>query len=559
MQAPESSPRSFAARLSASRDQVWHLALLLVLACVYHAAYTRAGLNLMDEGWPLSAARALHLGGTMYDQVFWVFPPGHVLAAWLGWAIDPPGQLIARWVYSFFDIALVVTLYFLARRVLPSHFALLAGLLLVVAAPDSHRAQGLFAYRYLVWSALALLCFDARLRGGSRHWLFAAGALLAVAACFRTTPAFAAGCAIGFGVIFSTSHCGGWGGWRDWIRDWLAFGAGIAVFLAPVLVWFQYTVGLAAVWDNVFVRAVVMTAEQAKPIPDIVLPDAWGLRLQVKLWFIALQFRLHPLVYTVYTLALGVLWLRAVRRRERFEHVLLFAIVIWGALFFVRSLGRSDWAHLDSAVPPMCLLGAHALWLGLGVVPWPAAGAPRRVMRAAGGLALLAAWVFLLGSDLPLRSGPSGRPTHELRTSQGPIYVAASRTARRLDSRLNSIRKWTDRSQTILDLSASPGFHALADRDGPGYLDLIIPGTFLEPGEEEEFLARLRRAPPALVVWPSQPFDRSRLRGLEFVAPRVSAWVLENYRPKGGDDGRWVLMLPHAVSDDMDSFVRSGR
>jgi len=535
---------------------MWHLALLGVLACVYHAAYTRAGLNLMDEGWPLYAARSLHLGGTMYEQVFWVFPPGHVLAAWLGWAIDPPGQMIARWVYSFFDIALVGTLYFLARRVMPANFALLAALMLVVAAPDSHRAQGLFAYRYLVWSALALLCFDVRLRGGSRRWLFAAGALLAVAACFRTTPAFAAGCAIGFGVIFSTSQRG-LGGWRDWFRDWLVFGAGIAVFLAPVLVWFQYTVGLAAVWDNVFVRAVVMTAEQAKPIPDLVLPDSWGLRLQVKLWFIAFQFRLHPLVYAVYTLALGALWLRSVRRRESFEHVLLFAIVIWGVLFFVRSLGRSDWAHLDSAVPPMCLLLAHSLWLGLRSVP--IAAGPRRAVQVAGGLALLGVWVFLLGSDLPLRGGPSGRPTNELRTSQGPIYVASSRTARRLDSRLLAIRKWTEPGQTILDLSASPGFHALADRGGPGHLDLIIPGTFLEPEEEEAFLGRLRRAPPALVVWPSKPFDRSHLRGLDVVAPRVSAWVRDNYRARGGDDGRWVLMLPRAVTDEMDAFGRSGR
>ena len=532
---------------------MWQLALLLALALVYHAAYTHAGLNLMDEGWPLYAARSLHHGGAMYDQVFWVFPPGHVLAAWVGWAIDPPGQMIARWIYSFFDMALVAALYFLARRVMPAQFALFAGLMLVVAAPDSHRAQGLFAYRYLVWSALALLCFDVRLRGGSRRWLFAAGALLAVAACFRTTPAFAAGCAIGFGVIFATRE------WRDWFRDWFVFGAGIVVFLAPVLVWFEYTVGLGAVWENVFVRAVVMTAEQAKPIPDMVLPDSWGLRLQVKLWFIAVQFRLHPAVYATYTLALGFLWVRAVRRREPFEHALLFAIVIWGGLFFVRSLGRSDWAHLDSAVPPMCLLLVHALWLGLRAVPGPSAGWPRRAFESAGCLALFAAWAFLLGSDLPLRSGPSGRPTHELRTSHGSIYVANSRTARRLDSRLNSIRKWTDPSQTILDLSAAPGFYALADRGGPGYLGVILPGTFLKPEEEERFLARLRRSPPSLIVWPSKPFDRSRLRGLEFVAPRVDRWVQENYQPRGGDDGRWVLMLPHSVADDMDSFARSGR
>ena len=156
----------------------WHVLLLVALGLAFHASYTQTGLNLMDEGWTLYAGRALHLGWTMYDQLFWVFPPGHALAAWIGWAIDPPGFMVARWIYAGFDIGLAVGLYFLARKLMPAHFALLAGLLLVVAAPDSHRAQGLFAYRYLIWTTLALLCFWYRLESGRRVWLLWAGILV---------------------------------------------------------------------------------------------------------------------------------------------------------------------------------------------------------------------------------------------------------------------------------------------------------------------------------------------------------------------------------------------
>ena len=42
---------------------------------------------------------------------------------------------------------------------MPPGFALLGALLLAVAAPSSHQGHLLFGYRYLVFSALALLAF----------------------------------------------------------------------------------------------------------------------------------------------------------------------------------------------------------------------------------------------------------------------------------------------------------------------------------------------------------------------------------------------------------------
>lgn len=552
MQASDSSTSAAPERPEAGSFRVdpafWHVPLLLALGIAYHLQYTQSGLNLMDEGWTLSAARALHNGGTMYGDLFWVFPPGHVLAAWIGWAIDPPGHLIARWIYAGFELSLVVTLYALARCLMPAGFALLAALLLVVAAPDSHRAQFLFGYRYLVWTALALLCFEWRQRTGRRAWLGVAGALVAVAACFRTTPAFAAGCAIGFGVIFASRD------WRTWLRDWTWFGSGIALVLVPVLAYFAWSVGLGAVWENVFVRAVVMTAKQAKPIPDMVLPEALSMRLPVTAWFAAFQFRLHPGLYLVYTGVLGALYLRALRDRTPFAHALLFAVVLWGGLFFLRSLGRSDWGHLESAVPPVCLLLAHASYVGVRALPLPSA----RARAAAGGLvgaALLACWGYLQGSDRVFEAKPEERL---LRSARPQVRVSA-RGAQRMDSRIRDLRKWALPGQKILDLSASPGFYALADRDGPGHLDLVMPGTFLDEQDELEFIRRLERDPPRVIVWPSKPFDRSALRGLAWTAPRLHAWVLERYQPRGRDDGIWVLMVPLADADRTVRFQRGAR
>ena len=72
----------------------------------------------------------------------------------------------------------------------------------------------------------------------------------------------------------------------------------------------------------------------------------------------------------------------------------------------------------------------------------------------------------------------------------------------------------------------------------------MMPGTF--PSEEDEiwFLERLKADPPAAVVWPERAFDDMPSRAITRTAPRVAAWVKQNYVPARGRMQRWVVMLP---------------
>ena len=70
-----------------------------------------------------------------------------------------------------------------------------------VAAPRGHAYHVLFGYRYLVFSMLALLAFDQRLRGGSPRWMMGAGALTGLAFVFRQDPPFAASCGVAAGLL----------------------------------------------------------------------------------------------------------------------------------------------------------------------------------------------------------------------------------------------------------------------------------------------------------------------------------------------------------------------
>jgi len=525
--------------VTAKQDPLWwHLALLLVASASFESLFLKHSLNVLDEGWPLYAAMRLHAGGTLYQDVFFVFPPGHVLAAWIGYGLDPPGILISRAIYAAFNVSLCVAMYFLGRQLMPASFALLGGLILAFSAPQSHDWQLLFGYRYLVWTVLALLAFQRRVGTRGRRWMLVAGILTGTALCFRLTPAFAVG--LGIGVASLTLP----GSWRGRLEDVALFGFGIVAVVAPVAAWFAASVGIDTLWLEVVERPVAMTALQSRPVPPLELPPLWN-RYFISESFVGLRFRLPILLYGGYLVLLAVRWVRSVRRNEPFDRPLLLAVVVWGASYFLRSLGRSDAPHLDSAIPPLCLLLAHSLHAALTRLA-SLSGWVRRNMKpvglVAGGL-LLGAWVFLYGSDTWL--DPANRGWTPVQSAKGQTSLGESARLMRIDRKVLEIQEWSRPGDTILDLSASPMLHVLTERLGPGYADLLIPGTFLDGAEEEAFLRRLMRDPPSLVIAPVQHFDRMQDRAVETTAPRIAHWVRNHYEPRGDKKLR-LLLVPRS-------------
>ena len=524
---------------SAGSAPWWHLPLVVLASLGFESLFVHHGINLTDEGWPLYAAMRLHAGGTLYEDVFFVFPPGHLLAAWIGYALDPPGVIATRWIYAGFNVALCGALYALGRRLMPARFALLGALLVAFAAPRSHNWQLLFGYRYLVLAVLTLLAFSQRLRSGDARWMVVAGACAGLALCFRLTPALAVCCGIGAGILAAD------GDRRRWLRDGALFGAGVLAILTPVLAWFAHGVGLATLWSEVVARPVEMTALQSRPIPELAWPTRWN-RFRVSEAFVPVLFYLTMLLYAGYALLLGGHLLRSLRRRTGFQDTLLLAVAVWGGVYFLRSLGRSDAPHLDSAIPPACLLAARALWAALRrLAPaGGAAGAGRRFAEVAAILAVLGGWVFLLGSDRSLALG---------RRATAPLVsVGGGRTSlppqhrfRIIDPKVRSIREWSEPGDVILDLSASPLFYVLAERLGPGFADIVMPATFRDPDEERAFLERVQAARPAVVIMPLEPFDGRPERSVQVVAPLLTRWVMDNYVERDRPV-KFVLMVPRS-------------
>lgn len=519
---------------AAARGERWQLPLLVAVSVLYESRFVHHWLNVTDEGWPLYAAMRLHDGGVLYDDVFFVFPPGHLLSAWLAYAVDPPGVVVARMLYAAFNVALCVALYLLGRRLMPPRYALLGALLLAVAAPLSHRAQLLFGYRYLVFSVLALLCFARRLRTGELRWMLLAGFWAGVALSFRLTPAFAASVAIGVGILAAQRE------WRGWLRDGAGYAAGLLLVLVPVVAWFASPVGLDTLWREVVVRPVLMTSLQSLPVPDLFVPDMID-REDIHDASVAVLFRLVPALYLVYSARLAQRWLRSIRRSEPFPHALLLTVVTWGGVYYLRSLGRSDEPHLSSAIPPFCLLLGHAVWVSIRYLEARGTLAPaiRRPVAALVSLGILGAWVLLPGADRPF--DPEFRGSTPVAALDGAVRLKREDYWHVLGPKVEAIRALAGPGTTLLDLNAAPLFHLLTERLGPGYSDVIMPGTFLDETEELAFVARLERDPPAVVLLRGRPFDSDEERSVARTAPRMMNWIARHYEVVG--DPRDFLVM----------------
>jgi hypothetical protein len=487
----------------------WHLAILVSLSAAYESLFVRRGLNIRDEGWPLYAAMQMHAGRRLYEDVLWVFPPGHTLPAWIGAWLDAPGIEITRAIYGAFAVALVVGMYVLGRRLMPPTFAFLGALILAVAAPRTHLMHAVYGYRYLIFCVLALLAFDKRLRSGDPRWMLGAGLATGLSLFFRYDPASALIVALAAGVLAASREP------RVWLRDGLWYATGGLIVGIPTLLWFGLSVGVGTFFYEAAIHPLEML--QALPVPELKWPNELN-RISIVFSFVLLEFRIYALLYAAWVLRLGWRVWQAVRARRPFEAPLLLAAVLWGAIYFVRSFGRADEPHLDSAIPPVCLLlayTAHKVY-----ERWPRLAAETAFV--VGGFTL---WIYLLGVDTIFDY------TYLAAEPESNFEITWSQS-----KRLAKIEQWTKPGDQILDLTASPLLHVASERTGPGYRDVVMPGTFVGGGDEERFVAMLDANPPALVLWPLKIFDGMPERSLRRTAPRVVKWVLKRYEMHAFDD-----------------------
>lgn len=520
-------------RIAARSGLVRDMAIVFAVAAWYQRFPLHRGANPVDEGWPLYAAMGLQAGRRLYSEAFFVFPPGHLLAAWLGLLVAPPGLVAARILYAGFAAALCATLVPLGRRITGPGFALLGALALALCLPTAQEQHSLFGYRYTVFSALALLCFAARIDGGRAGWMFGAGLLAGVQVSFRQDPAVALLLGIGLGLVAAKRT------WREVFADVLLVSAGVLVVALPVLAWMLTQASAAELWREVGVRPIAMTALQQMPMPRLFRPRLAD-HNAIALAFYAALFRAIPVVYAIYLAVLLRRWVRLARAGRPFDRPLLLAIVAWATIYYARALGRADVPHLGSAIPPFALLLGHAS----GAIATRAARASggscraRRAVAFAVGAGVFLSWLYLNDAGrIPWR-----QPWPPIRAPILGRGVGLYARSFRSDLIAEEIRRRLPADETVLMLGPASLPYVASGRLGPGGADIVMPGTFLDEEEESRFIERLERRRPGLVLWPYDPFDNMKRRDVERTAPRLVEWVRRRYRPGGAVAGMRVLV-----------------
>jgi hypothetical protein len=384
---------------------------------------------------------------------------------------------------------------------------------------------------------LALLAFSARLERDDPRWLGVAGLAVGVGVAFRLDAA-AAAFGIAAAIVASRPP-------RAWAREGIWFAAGLLAVLAPVVAWFSLQVGLDTLWREAVVRPMVMTRLQSLEMPPLRPPEAWTWKGLSDVW-VASMFRLPWLLYGGYAVALAGRWLRARRSRQPFEDTFLLAVVVWAAVFFSRSLGRADIPHLDSALPPLCLLTAHLVSITSGRLRSALSLAGRRTMEAAVCTVLLLLWVVM-----PWAQIFPHLPKREILLGEFAMVARVGFTWADVIPTVLRLRNLTRSGDTVLDLSASPLLHVLSGRPGPGGADIVMPGSLLDAEEERALLARIEANPPAAVVVAAEAFDKRDDRTPAHVAPQIMEWVEQRYEPlrlrRRADPDERRILVPRAA------------
>ena len=224
----------------------------------------------------------------------------------------------------------------------------------------------------------------------------------------------------------------------------------------------------------------------------------------------------------------------------------MLTFVVFGGVYFMRGMGRSDMPHLDSAIPPVAVLIAYCASLSTKskVFRADSGGATGAALRLVLCVSVFGAWAYLNGSDRFLDREAIMGDT-DLQSASEEIKVESGSRASIVDGLISVIQEHAMPEETILVMAHAPLIHVLAERHSPGYFDVIMPGTFRNPEEERSFVEHIAASPPAVVIWPRQHFDKMRSRSLAHTAPALSRWVVERYRP-AGESRIYQIMIPRS-------------
>ncbi|HCK69274.1 MAG TPA: hypothetical protein DHW17_08330 [Nitrospina sp.] len=509
------------------------VSLIYIALLAYFWSFCEYGLNIWDEGgYANGTLRTLNGEKALVDFNPNGYLPGRYWYGMLFFKLFGVEIQSLRIGVLLFTPAMVIMIYSMGRKIMPAGFALLAALFML-SAPSMYYNRF-----YTFFVILNLYCLTNVVEKRNLASLFGLGAAIFLSSFFKfEVTLFSILVSLGtLALLFSVKH------WRVDFN----FSPKQAASASPKLGKFYFLLaGVAAILfavylgkDGYFTKVfkLVVDAHEVwgNPFPEILPFFALLEKVGAHQMFERILFYLPPFTYGVVTI---LLFYRLVIKKETFHiaHLMVLAILLFGACAFGLVIWRAGFDNLLRTLPPFYLLLCYLLYgirekiLSLQK-PVGQNGIFMRLPLNLLTVFLPFLFYFEMNTHHGFYAGSIGAmklETTRLSLEKMDVYTNPGE-AKWIKKVIDKINLHSKKGDAILALPLNPIFYFLSDRVNPTPYEWILPGM-LEEKKERALVKLLKYRLPKIVIYVDIAIDGKEERRLSRYAPHLYKFLVEHY------------------------------
>ncbi|HIE80571.1 MAG TPA: hypothetical protein EYQ03_08080 [Nitrospinaceae bacterium] len=509
------------------------VSLIYIALLAYFWSFCEYGLNIWDEGgYANGTLRTLNGEKALVDFNPNGYLPGRYWYGMLFFKLFGVEIQSLRIGVLLFTPAMVIMIYSMGRKIMPAGFALLAALFML-SAPSMYYNRF-----YTFFVILNLYCLTNVVEKRNLASLFGLGAAIFLSSFFKfEVTLFSILVSLGtLALLFSVKH------WRVDFNfspkqaasaspkpgKFYFLLAGVAAIL------FAVYLGKDGYFTKVFKLVVDAHEVWGNPFPEILPFFALLEKVGAHQMFERILFYLPPFTYGVVTI---LLFYRLVIKKETFHiaHLMVLAILLFGACAFGLVIWRAGFDNLLRTLPPFYLLLCYLLYgirekiLSLQK-PVGQNGIFMRLPLNLLTVFLPFLFYFEMNTHHGFYAGSIGAmklETTRLSLEKMDVYTNPGE-AKWIKKVIDKINLHSKKGDAILALPLNPIFYFLSDRVNPTPYEWILPGM-LEEKKERALVKLLKYRLPKIVIYVDIAIDGKEERRLSRYAPHLYKFLVEHY------------------------------
>ncbi|MDE0847703.1 MAG: glycosyltransferase family 39 protein [Nitrospinaceae bacterium] len=509
------------------------VSLIYIALLAYFWSFCEYGLNIWDEGgYANGTLRTLNGEKALVDFNPNGYLPGRYWYGMLFFKLFGVEIQSLRIGVLLFTPAMVIMIYSMGRKIMPAGFALLAALFML-SAPSMYYNRF-----YTFFVILNLYCLTNVVEKRNLASLFGLGAAIFLSSFFKfEVTLFSILVSLGtLALLFNVKH------WRVDFNfspkqaasaspkpgKFYFLLAGVAAIL------FAVYLGKDGYFTKVFKLVVDAHEVWGNPFPEILPFFALLEKVGAHQMFERILFYLPPFTYGVVTI---LLFYRLVIKKETFHiaHLMVLAILLFGACAFGLVIWRAGFDNLLRTLPPFYLLLCYLLYgirekiLSLQK-PVGQNGIFMRLPLNLLTVFLPFLFYFEMNTHHGFYAGSIGAmklETTRLSLEKMDVYTNPGE-AKWIKKVIDKINLHSKKGDAILALPLNPIFYFLSDRVNPTPYEWILPGM-LEEKKERALVKLLKYRLPKIVIYVDIAIDGKEERRLSRYAPHLYKFLVEHY------------------------------